>query len=943
MKFATSAALFLLAVSACAQTLPSRPLELPKQDHATQPDQLAACRVQADKGDPNAIFQLGFFYLIGQGVAQDAATAEQYFKKVELSPAQKCFLAETYMETNVPTRKEAAMRWATAANSACIDWAEAGWYRGNQLGPNTQKEVELLRKGLELPHNDYRAASERRLGELLLTGTAIEATPSEKTAWVGEAARQRLGQEEGGVAWLYQQRPQDAESPDSGPEISLDWERKAARYGVPGPLSDLGQAAMTRQVSDLSYLDGMGLYALAARQDVLVSATLEMQIKQLDPAQQEDLENSVARWQRIHKETGGYYTNRDPLLLSAAVDEPKLIETELLRNATAKHPDAQLRLAYLYESKGQLAKAEALYREVWMNGPAQVWLPLAEDAATAGKWPWARQLYLRAANAGSRPACLALSRIEGDGLAGKKNAFDAYLWLLRAETNNAKQLAQRKNAVTDGELQNLPLMQARWIVDHQQFWTRDLRIAQSLVEADQQASVRVQGWTPVPEAPVIPVADLKRKADTGDVEAAYQLAVRLLWHNDDGVTIEGVEHYAKIGAKTPEQKAYIAEGYERLRLPQTAESRRLLEEWWLAVGGSRGPYELGVLYYGKSDGPVESDDEKKAVAYWQQAVVVGDERWARIARMKLGYSVIKGWSSGDRVHDAAWAHELAMEFLGREFYQVAGEYSYGRELQHNVLTYTRLAERAAIYNSDNGQSQLASAILDGTWKQQDEIDAYAWMKLHNVKQDTGDVKKLELAEENPDLRQKIAVRYALLLTTRADSGAFYPQDDSLRTATIEALEPRAAQLDPEAQFRLGTLLTLQGTPESLARAIRLYRTLWATSGAEVRLTLGRKLMTGWSEGAASGGWGLARDDVGAEKWLWDAANAGSHEACRDLAVIYKEGRGVPQDPVAAATWESLADPHAMPSVSLSAAQAQARDQRVADWLSKHPAWLTPNQ
>ncbi|MGA2889072.1 MAG: hypothetical protein ABSE51_13555 [Terracidiphilus sp.] len=70
-----------------------------------------------------------------------------------------------------------------------------------------------------------------------------------------------------------------------------------------------------------------------------------------------------------------------------------------------------------------------------------------------------------------------------------------------------------------------------------------------------------------------------------------------------------------------------------------------------------------------------------------------------------------------------------MEFLGKKFYQIANEYSYGRELVHEQKAYLMLAERGAIYSDDNAQGKVAQTILEGNWKQRDDIDAYAWMKL----------------------------------------------------------------------------------------------------------------------------------------------------------------------------------------------------------------------
>jgi TPR repeat protein len=916
--------LFLLAISASAQTLPVRPLELPKDEDRKQPDsakQLAECRAQADKGDPDAAFQLGLSYLIGQGVVQDAATAEQYFAKTQLAPARMCLVAETYMETALPGRVDAAMRWVQASKSGCTYWAQAQWYEGNQLGPDPQKEAQLLRKGLELPNNDYRFASQRRLGELLLTGTAIAASESDKVAWIGAAARAKLGQAENSIAWLYAQHPDEA----AVPEASLEWTRKAARYGVPAALAALGQAAMARSASDLTHLDGMALFAMGLREDLLSGSTLEMQIKLLEPEQREELANAVAKWEKIAQETGGYYTKDDPLRLPAPADE-----ADLTRQATAANPDAELRLAYLHQSKGQLAKAEAVYREVWKNGASQLLFHLGKDAADSGKWSWARELYIRAADAGSRAACAALAHIDGEGMAGKRDALSAYLWLIRAGTHDQAQLAARKNAVSAADLKAARVTQASWIIAHKEYWPNDAKAAQAILDAQPQIQFSANGFHPVPQKPAPSTEELKSKGDAGDADAAYALALRLLWDEGSAPKIAEIEHYASLGAKTADQKAHIGDGYERSEIFDAPTRRKYAEKWWLAVGGSRSGYWLGKLYNGKSDGTVETDDEKKAVAYWQQAVSAGEERWARLARMELGYRVIKGWTSGNRANDANWAHELAMEFLAKEFYEVAGEYSYGRELPHNSQTFTRLAERAAIYNSDNAQSQVAQSILGGEWKQRNETDAYVWMKLHAVKQDTSDQKQVESAEKNPEFKRKLDARFNVMLKTRSESGAFYPEDDPLRTTTFETLEPLAAALDPEAQFRLGTLLEQQGTADSLARAIELYRRLWATSGREVRLIWGRLLM--------HGGPGVERDDVGAEKWLWDAANAGSHEACRDLAVIYGEGRGVKADAVAAEAWRELADRSVKPLSDLTGAQMQAVNDRIADWLAKHPNW-----
>jgi len=302
-------------------------------------------------------------------------------------------------------------------------------------------------------------------------------------------------------------------------------------------------------------------------------------------------------------------------------------------------------------------------------------------------------------------------------------------------------------------------------------------------------------------------------------------------------------------------------------------------------------------------------------------------------RLELGYRVDKGWSSGDLKLDAAWAHELAMEMMGKEFYQVAGEYSYGRELAHDSTTYLLLAERAAIYNIDNAQGAVAKGIQLGEWKHGDDADALAWMKLRAVKQDV-DGAVVATAEEDPALKRRIEASYALLLQARMESGAYYPQNDPLRTAGREELEARVKEQDPEAQLRLGTLLEVEATPDSLKRAIEFYRQIWATARQEARLTWGRALMQGsnsWPEP-------VVRNDEGAQKWLWDAANNGSHSACRLLGSIYAEGRGVPADPVSAEAWRELAGDGLTASNGFTAEQKIAIQNKVTQWTSSHPGW-----
>lgn len=926
----------LFGMPLAAQVVESRPLPLPQDsrraDAASQDSaasdpaaQLAQLRKLAESGDKDAPFQLGVLYLIGQGVSQDGAQAEQYFKKADMSPARACFVAEAYIETSLPGRLEAATRWVKTANAGCSWWELADWYGSNRLGPDLAKEIEYLKQGLAAKDDGYHRAMRARLGELLLTGTALDGSPAERAAWIGEAARQRLGQAEWMIAMNAAQHPDDSDSPSA----SLEWIRHAARYGNPSALAAVGQSAMSRDISDLSYMDGMALFELGARQ-TMSAVGAEAMRKQLEPEQRQELDDYEAAWQRVVSATGGYYAKHDALRFSAPLDIDALAKL-----AVPENPDAQVRLAYAYESKGELEKAEALYREVADHGGAPLWLALAETAAKAGKWARASDLYASAAEAGSHEACAHLARIDAEGLAGKKDPVGAYLWLLLSESNDTALLADRKKVLSAEQLKSVALAQAQWLVAHQDHWKGDVKAAEKLINDDryqtmvQESAARGRMFAP-PPPPAKSLQAMRRMANAGDKESAFEYALELLRGNGSpqaGVAV--IQRYAAMGPADPAHKADIAAAFERAAFLDDATRRKYAMNWWKAVGGARGYYQLAEMYYGKSDGTVETEDEKQAVAWWQKSAGAGEERWARLSRMKLGYCVVKGWSSGNWASDAVWAHELAMEMLGKEYYQVAGEYSYGRELEHNQTTYLHLVERAAIYNIDNAQGVMAQEIIQGNWKQRDDMDAYSWLKLQGLKQDAGGRQQVQVAEENPELKRKIEARYAQLLETRKASGAYYPQDDPLRAAEIADLEPRARAQDPEAEFRLASLLEKRGSDADVARAIAFYHDLWAMAGPQVRLTWGRTLMYGTD--------GMTRDDIGAEKWLWDAADAGSKEACGLLAAIYGEGRGFAADPVAAEAWRVLAGEGAG-ARSLTDEQRSAVAARVADWRQKHPKW-----
>jgi len=342
-----------------------------------------------------------------------------------------------------------AQRWANGNDAGCAYWEQAEWYRTLRMGPDPAKELELLKKGLAAKDDGYGREIRARLGELVLTGTAVNGTATERVQWIGEAARQRLGTAEWMIGSTYTQHPEETESPTT----SVEWIRRAARYGIPRALVMVGQAVMTREVSDLPYIEGVALEELAMRQNPLGVPGKESLERQLQLEQREELADSVALWLRVADQSGAFYSRADALRM------PDTPDFAALQKAAEDSPDAALRLAYAYESKGDLAKAEGVYRTVWQDGAGQLWGGLALSAAKNGKWAWARQLYESAAGAGSHSACAEIARIEADGLAGSKDLVSAAVWW---------ELAGKpaKSALTEEQKETVAARVADWKEKH---------------------------------------------------------------------------------------------------------------------------------------------------------------------------------------------------------------------------------------------------------------------------------------------------------------------------------------------------------------------------------------------------------------------------------------------------------------------------------------------
>ena len=111
------------------------------------------------------------------------------------------------------------------------------------------------------------------------------------------------------------------------------------------------------------------------------------------------------------------------------------------------------------------------------------------------------------------------------------------------------------------------------------------------------------------------------------------------------------------------------------------------------------------------------------------------------------------------------------------------------------------------------------------------------------------------------------------------------------------LEPAAAQGRVGAISVLGWLAASEGTPESLVRALKLYRSAAQAGDVAAQNNLGELLETGR---------GLAREPTQALEWYRKSARSGFAPAQFNLARMFAFGNGTERDAATARTWASKA-------------------------------------
>jgi uncharacterized protein len=139
---------------------------------------------------------------------------------------------------------------------------------------------------------------------------------------------------------------------------------------------------------------------------------------------------------------------------------------------------------------------------------------------------------------------------------------------------------------------------------------------------------------------------------------------------------------------------------------------------------------------------------------------------------------------------------------------------------------------------------------------------------------------------------------------------------------FKAVQQKAEQGDPEAQFSLGVMYTNgYGVWQDYAQAAAWFLQAAEHGDAKAQMALGD---------AYAKGQGVPRDDVQVVTWYRKAADQGYADAQSHLGVMYADGVGVAQDYVEALKWTNLA-----------AVRAPGDTQKVfADRLAKK---MTPAQ
>lgn len=421
-------------------------------------------------------------------------------------------------------------------------------------------------------------------------------------------------------------------------------------------------------------------------------------------------------------------------------------------------------------------------------------------------------------------------------------------------------------------------------------------------------------------------------AKAGDAQAAWQIGLAYMQGQGIRADLEQAQHWLAIGAIRPQEKAVLGELYEDGDyLHQDAAKAA----YWLTAAGRPGDlFELAEMYR-----KAQPSQVGRAAPIYRSLLSQDGHPEVRRAKLELGTFVLDGtYSAGDdsagQALNLEWAKSIAQELLGQSDYNIAVDYSVGREgVPKSEAMWARYCARAAAYNIDLAQEFFAKAILKSEISGTTPLEGYAWMRLASDKRyaDRPIVQALE-AQMTPQTRLSADSYFEDLVKTREEDGAFYRTQDPLRTpteATLAAVPPD----DPDVEVRRAYALELSHTPASYKQALALYLAVRNTSHMAAMAALGRQYMLGTD--------GMATDPANAHLWLERSVGEGYHPAALLLARWYRGEGGGTSDSVQALAWEMIGDAKRADvnvTSDLNKEQKQAARKQYEGWLAAHPGW-----
>lgn len=373
----------------------------------------------------------------------------------------------------------------------------------------------------------------------------------------------------------------------------------------------------------------------------------------------------------------------------------------------------------------------------------------------------------------------------------------------------------------------------------------------------------------------------------GNKKAAWELGLAYMQGLGVPQDFAKAENMFQIGAVDPDEKAMVGMFHAHGYFPQNLDA---VERWYTAAGRPQDYFELAEAFKAAAD-----EDKSIASRYYPKAIAIylsllkeNGHPEVRRAQLELGNLVIDGvYSAGNdtkgRALNLEWARIIAQEALGQKEYQMAVEYENGQEdLPPDKTMWLRYCKRAAAYNIDLAQHFYVEALNGALARDFTGYDAIAWTRLSAQKM-YADLGLLKAMTDGLNQEQAAAANaaYQSLIETRARYGAYYAQDDPLRSpspAELAAMD----QDDPDVQLREAFDLekNVAFSEPDYERVLAMYRRVRDQSDTQARFVLGQYALNGTN--------GVPKNLGVAKYWLREAARSGSKPAEQLLAEVEKQ-------------------------------------------------------